>query len=94
LNPEDPNTHYSLGRALLAKGQPGDAVDPLCQALRLSPDDAHTHNTLAVALARLKDFPAAVLELQTALRIESDNSLFRSNLSCVERRSEACSLVP
>jgi Flp pilus assembly protein TadD len=62
--------------------------------LRLSPDDARTHNVLAVALAELKDLPAAAAELKTALKLEPNDSLFRSNLSCVQQRREACRLIP
>src|SRR2546427_11382893 len=94
LNPEDASVYYSLGRALLAQGQPRDAVAPLREALRLSPDDARAHNVLAVALAEMRDFHTAFLELENAVKLEPHNSSFRSNLSCVQQRLEACRLIP
>ncbi|PYV06711.1 MAG: hypothetical protein DMG26_02495 [Acidobacteria bacterium] len=94
LNPEDASGYYALGQALLAEGQPRDAVGPLREALRLSPDDARAHNVLAVALAETKDFHSASLELENAVKLEPHNSSFRSNLSCVQQRLEACRLIP
>src|SRR5206468_12904460 len=94
LNPEDANVSYALGQALLAKGQPRDAVGPLREALRLSPDDARAHNGLAVALAEMKEFHTAFLELENAVKLEPNNSSFRPNLSCVQQRLEACRLIP
>ncbi len=94
LHPGQPNAHYYLGRALLAKDQLKAAVGSLRRAVRLAPNDARAHNALAVALAGTKEISAALAELKMARRLKPDNSLFRDNLTCLENRLEGCDLRP
>jgi Flp pilus assembly protein TadD len=91
LQPDDPDTLYYLGRALLKKHQPAEAARSLQQAVRVNPEDAHAQNALAVALAGIRDF-AARTPLQRARAIEPGNALYEQNLHCIEQEMRNCEL--
>ena len=94
VKPDDPNTHYYLGRALLAKGQTSEAIASLQEAARLMPDDAKAHNVLAVALAGTKQRSQAIQEFETACRLDPANPLFQANLKCAKMELNGCVLLP
>jgi Flp pilus assembly protein TadD len=49
MKPDDPDSHYYLGRALLAKDHVAEAREHLETAARLMPADPYVRNALAVA---------------------------------------------
>jgi Flp pilus assembly protein TadD len=57
------------------------------------PEDARVHNVLAVAPAKIQDFQQAPAALETARRLEPNNTLFHSNLTCVEQHLQGCVLT-
>jgi hypothetical protein len=57
-------------------------------------EDARAHNALAVALAQVRHFQQALAALEVARRLEPNNTLFNSNLTCVERHLQGCVLTP
>jgi Flp pilus assembly protein TadD len=94
LKADDPDTHYYLGRALLARNQTSEAIDSLQKATRLMPDDAKAHNVLAVALVEASQRLQAIEELETACRLDPTNPLFQANLKCAKRDLQNCVLAP
>ena len=92
MRPDDPDTLYYVGRALLKKHEPAGAADVLRQALRVNPDDSHASNALAVALAGMRDFAGARTELEHAQKIEPHNPLYERNLHCLDREMRDCEL--
>jgi Flp pilus assembly protein TadD len=73
INPDDADTHSSLGLALLQLGRTQEAAPHLEQALRIDPDDVDAHNSLALALLRLGRPQEAIPHLEQALRIDPDS---------------------
>jgi Flp pilus assembly protein TadD len=73
INPDDADTHSSLGLALLQLGRTQEAAHHLEQALRIDPDDVDAHNSLALALLRLGRPQEAIPHLEQALRINPDS---------------------
>ena len=67
LRPDDADTLYYLGRALLEAKQAAERRSIAASRIGNHPGDAHARNVLAVALARTKDFSAAAAELERAL---------------------------
>ena len=55
LNPNDANTHYSLGVVLKKKGDLEGAVRSFLAALRLNPNDASAHNNLRIVLKKKRN---------------------------------------
>jgi protein O-GlcNAc transferase len=94
LNAGEPNAYYYLGRLLITQDKPADAVGHLQRAADLMPLDARVHNVLAVALAAIGRFEPAHKEFEKATSLEPANSLFVSNLGCLERQMRDCKLQP
>jgi Flp pilus assembly protein TadD len=92
LRPDDPDTLYYLGCALLKNHAPLDAATALQHALQVNPQDSHARNALAVALAETKNLAAAKAQLQQALAREPENPMYQRNLSCLEREMQECAL--
>jgi Flp pilus assembly protein TadD len=94
LKSDDPDTHYYLGRAFLAKGEGKEAAASLREAVRLAPGEARAHNALGVALAGVRSFAEAEAEIRAACKMDPGNSLFAENLACVRTRLQDCALAP
>jgi tetratricopeptide (TPR) repeat protein len=72
LLPEDAETHWRLGDALLfGLSQPKDALIHLREAVRLKPDLAGAHGSLGVALASSGAYVEAVGAFDEAVRLDS-----------------------
>jgi Flp pilus assembly protein TadD len=80
INPDDADTHSSLGLALLQLGRTQEAIPHLERALRINPDDADAHNSLALALLQLGRSQEAIPHLEHALRIDPDYTDAHVNL--------------
>jgi Flp pilus assembly protein TadD len=91
LQPDDPDTLYYLGRALLKKHEPAEAAGLVRQA-EVNADDAHAYNALAVALAGTRDLAGARSQLQRAQAIEPGSPLYKQNLRCLEQEMRNCEL--
>jgi tetratricopeptide (TPR) repeat protein len=90
------NMHYNLGRALLLKGNPKDAIAHLGEAVRLDPGKSAAHYNLARALADRGNLETALEHYAIAVRLrpEIDTSptlhhLFAMNYAQARRFREA-----
>jgi tetratricopeptide (TPR) repeat protein len=79
-NPVCYMARYNLGSALLRKGQPGEAISHLREAIRLEPDDALAHDNLGSALAREGQMDEAIGQYREAIRLKPDDADAHNNL--------------
>jgi len=71
LLPQDAETHWRLGDALLfGLSQPKEALIPLQEAVRLKPDLPGAHGSLGVALASSGAYVEAVAAFDEAVRLD------------------------
>ncbi|MEQ1866838.1 MAG: methyltransferase domain-containing protein [Micropepsaceae bacterium] len=66
-------TRVALGRALIALGRAGEAVDVLREASMLSPNTAEVVLASGEALAAAGSLPTAIAEFQRAVRLAPDD---------------------
>lgn len=81
LAPDDADTQYTLGAALLRFGRPEDAIPHFERALRLNPNDAEVHKDFGTALLAVGRTPEAIDELEHALRSKPDQPTAHYNLA-------------
>ena len=79
LGPNQPEALYTLGLALVAKGDFEEGVAKLRRVAELRPDSAAVHASLGRALMRVGDFHAAIAHLSTAQA--RDPSLHQAQLA-------------
>jgi tetratricopeptide (TPR) repeat protein len=72
LNPECPETHYYMGRALLWQGKVTEAIKHYREALRLKPDYITAHGGLSVALQLQGKLDEAIEHYKEAVRLKPD----------------------
>jgi tetratricopeptide (TPR) repeat protein len=68
LQPNSPQTHYYLALAILAEGDPQNAILELRRSLKLKPDQTEVRLTLGAALSQINRMEEAIQEFQEALR--------------------------
>jgi superkiller protein 3 len=69
INPNNPEAHQNLGKALLAKGQVDEAIAHFQRALEISPNYPDTHDNLGKALLQKGRVDEAIPQFQKALEI-------------------------
>jgi tetratricopeptide (TPR) repeat protein len=67
LRPISPGISLNLGMALIANGQPDEAIEAYNQAVRLKPDYSAAHNNLGWALRQQKKWTEARAHLEKAI---------------------------
>ena len=75
-----PPAHTNLGQALLANGQPQEAMTYLEQAVELEPGSAEAHNSLGAVLGTMGRLEEAIVHFRQALAIDSSHTGARQNL--------------
>lgn len=83
LAPHDPRGHFFLGAALLALGNPMEALPALRNADRLASDNADIATNLGLALAGSGDTAAARAALERAAALRPQDSRIKINLANV-----------
>jgi Flp pilus assembly protein TadD len=78
-NPNHPEAHYHLGRALYVKGDYEGAKRHYLETARLDPKSP-VHNGLGAAYFRLGQTSEAIAEFKEALRLNPDDSEAAENL--------------
>ncbi len=76
----DPMAHFSLGNALLEKGEADEAIVEYRKMLKTNPAYSELHRNLGEAYARKGLLDTAIAEYQTAIRLQPDSSLSHYNL--------------
>jgi tetratricopeptide (TPR) repeat protein len=69
IDPEMPEIHYELGRALKRQAKPKEALAALKKAVEISPKSAANHHLLGQAYQQLQLYEEAKQSYMTALRI-------------------------
>jgi protein O-mannosyl-transferase len=75
--------HENLGMTLVKKGQIGEAIIQLREAIRLKPDFAEAHYNLGTTLAKNGQTDEAIIQFQEAIRLKPDDAEARNNLGAV-----------
>jgi len=78
-NPNHPEAHYHLGRALFVKGDFEDAKVHYLETARLDPK-APVHNGLGAVYFRLGQTSEAIAQFKEALRLHPDDAEAAENL--------------
>jgi tetratricopeptide (TPR) repeat protein len=68
INPDQEQTHYLAGLALIRSGHPKDAVEELRTALKISPTDASAKYHLAFSLIQVRELEEARTLLQEVIQ--------------------------
>jgi tetratricopeptide (TPR) repeat protein len=87
IKPDEANTHYNLGFALMQSGQTQAAEDQYLEALRLDPNHASTHLNLGNILIRTGRLPDAMEQFAEAVRSDPGMVAAHNNLGNVLRQS-------
>jgi superkiller protein 3 len=74
IDPNNADSHLTLGYALQQAGRQEEAVDEFRRAVSAAPDLAEPHRALAAALHRQGKIAEAILSYQQALRVSADAS--------------------
>lgn len=82
-NRNNVQAQQGLAMALIAKGQPGQAIAPLQAALKLQPKMPDIWNTLGNCLKAIGNIPAAIQALQFALQHKPDHTEALNNLALI-----------
>lgn len=80
-NPDCWMAHNNLGNVLSDKGQTGEGIFHLREAVRLQPHDALYHYNLATALADQRSFAEAFTEFRDALSEQPNSAEIRNNFA-------------
>jgi tetratricopeptide (TPR) repeat protein len=83
---DNPGAHTMLGKTLLDKGEPVEAVPQFEAALRLEPDNVANLTNLAVALDLTGRLDEAAASLERSLRLRPDHAPTHSNLGSIRER--------
>ncbi|MBD3262189.1 MAG: tetratricopeptide repeat protein [Candidatus Altiarchaeales archaeon] len=75
LNPENPDTLYSLARIHVELKKPAQAVDYLLQALKQDPKRVEFLSDLSVCFERIGDFDSAIKYAQKAYHLHPTESM-------------------
>ena len=75
--------HYNLGRVLIGRGQPDEAINHYRRALQIDPDNAKTHSDLGAALTITGQLDEAINHCHRALQIDPAHVKAQSNLGVV-----------
>ena len=78
-----PATHDNLAKALLRKGQVGEAMVHYRKFLEIEPENVEARNTLGTALIQQGHVKEAIDQWQDALAIQPENGNAASNLAWV-----------
>ena len=70
----------NLGIVLYRKGQVGESLTHLRQAVEFQPDDAVAHNNLAIVLSGQRQTDEAIAHFRKALQLEPDYPDAHNNL--------------
>jgi Flp pilus assembly protein TadD len=92
LHPDHFLARYSLGHALLEKGELDSAIQVCRSALLLRPSDADCHTTLAIALEEKGDPTEAIQHYQKALELAPGSIPTLTNLAWLLATSQDASL--
>ncbi len=85
-NPSCWMAHNNLGLALMADGQPDEAIAHYRRAIEIEPGFAGTHNNLGIALMKEGETGEAVAEYQRALSIDPAEAETCNNLGMALRK--------
>src|SRR5438067_11879061 len=88
LHPDHFLARYSLGRALLEKGELDSAIQVCRSALLLRPSDAGCRTTLAIALEEKGNPAEAMQHYKKALELAPESSATLPNLAWLMGRSQ------
>jgi serine/threonine protein kinase/tetratricopeptide (TPR) repeat protein len=80
LRPQSHLVHYNLGAALLARGDPDEAMAECREAIRLKPDFAGAHTSLGVVLVGRGRVDEAIAEHRLALKLWPNYHMAHNNL--------------
>jgi len=81
LNPHDPDSHFNLGIAFQASGQPAMAQASYLRALEINPHLVHAYNNLGCCL-QLQGWPSdAEVQFRKAISLKPDFALAHFNLA-------------
>jgi len=72
--------HHDLGRVLIGRGQPDEAITHYRRALQIYPDYVKAHSDLGVALTMTGQLDEAITHYRRALQIDTDHVKAHSNL--------------
>jgi tetratricopeptide (TPR) repeat protein len=73
LNPNDPESQWAMGRALVFAGRSAEAMDYIKRAIRLNPNyPGHYVSYLGIAQYLLEQYEEAAVSLERAQRLGSD----------------------
>lgn len=86
--PEDPESHYRLGNALLDMGRFQDAYYAYQRAVQLKPDFANAYANLGLALRRAGNLKAAAGAYAQALELNPQDATTLNNLLVVAELQE------
>ncbi len=78
--PEDAAAWEGMGRFLFDHGDPGEAVAPLSQLVRLQPENGAALHNLGLAQVRVGDWDSAVSSFTASLRVRPHASKTREQL--------------
>ena len=92
-NPNHPEAHYHLGRALYVKGDYEGAKVHYLETARLDPK-APVHNALGAAYFRLGQTSEAIAQFKEALRLQPNDAEAAENLRFVLARDAQGSSTP
>jgi len=80
LNPDNPDSHYSLGAVFFHKGEDNNAQKEFQKALQLGLNTTDLHYYLGNIHAKRGDFTQAEREYRAALELDPNNAVIHSNL--------------
>lgn len=80
IRPNEPTVNNAFGAALLAAGNPQEAISKLTAAVNARSDYFDAHYNLGNALAALGDFKGALAQFQIAVRLKPDDASAEANL--------------
>jgi len=87
INPDVPRAALNLGKVMLRRGEPEQAVQLISQALPHFQLSAEAHTELGIALTQAGRAEEAIPHLETALELEGGGLMIRANLAEALRQS-------
>lgn len=85
--PTNARAHHNLAQALMAAGQPAEAIPSFRRALELEPEHVKAHDGLGAALLATSDLAGALQHASTAVRLDPHFVAGRINLGAALARA-------